>query len=78
LRERIAGDRVEMPIIFITGHAGIPMTVKAMKAGAIEFLIKPSSHDALSSAIKNTLARRWPSRSSNHMAQRNVDRVVRP
>jgi FixJ family two-component response regulator len=40
LQERIAADRVEMPIIFITGHGDIPMTVRAMKAGAIEFLTK--------------------------------------
>jgi FixJ family two-component response regulator len=46
-----------MPIIFITGHGDIPMTVRAMKAGAIEFLTKPLSQDALLSAIKNALAR---------------------
>jgi FixJ family two-component response regulator len=57
LQERIAADRVEMPIIFITGHGDIPMTVRAMKAGAIEFLTKPLSQDALLSAIKNALAR---------------------
>ena len=57
LQERIAADRAEMPIIFITGYGDIPMTVKAMKAGAVEFLTKPLSHDALLSAIKNALAR---------------------
>jgi FixJ family two-component response regulator len=46
-----------MPIIFITGHGDIPMTVKAMKAGAVEFLTKPLSQDALLSAIANALAR---------------------
>ena len=56
LQERIAADRVQMPIIFITGHGDIPMTVKAMKAGAMEFLTKPLSQDALLSAIKNALA----------------------
>lgn len=56
LQERIAGDRVEMPIIFITGHGDIPIAVKAMKAGAIEFLTKPLSQDALLSAIGNALA----------------------
>ena len=57
LQECIAADRVEMPIIFITGHGDIPMTVKAMKAGAVEFLTKPLSQDALLSAIANALAR---------------------
>ena len=41
LQERIAAERIDMPIIFITGYGDVPMTVKAMKAGAIEFLTKP-------------------------------------
>jgi FixJ family two-component response regulator len=42
-----------MPIIFITGHGDIPMSVQAMKAGAIEFLTKPFGDNALLSAIRN-------------------------
>ena len=57
LQERIAAERVDMPIIFITGHGDVPMTVKAMKAGAIEFLTKPLGRDTLLSAIKSALAR---------------------
>ena len=41
LQKRIAVDRIDMPIIFITGHGDVPMTVQAMKAGAVEFLTKP-------------------------------------
>jgi FixJ family two-component response regulator len=41
LQKRVSADRTDMPIIFITGHGDVPMTVKAMKAGAIEFLTKP-------------------------------------
>src|SRR5579863_4126076 len=41
LQEIIARERAEMPIIFISGHGDIPTTVKAMKAGAVDFLIKP-------------------------------------
>src|SRR5262245_94412 len=41
LQSRIATERSDMPIIFITGHADVPMSVRAMKAGAIEFLTKP-------------------------------------
>src|SRR5580704_12667210 len=41
LQERVAGKRPDMPIIFITGHGDVPMSVRAMKAGAAEFLTKP-------------------------------------
>src|SRR6202453_3562948 len=51
LQSLIAGDRIDMPIIFITGHADVPMTVKAMKAGAVEFLTKPVPEEILLSAI---------------------------
>jgi FixJ family two-component response regulator len=57
LQHRIAADRADMPIIFITGHGDIPMTVKAMKAGAVEFLIKPLGQESLLSAIRTALAR---------------------
>jgi FixJ family two-component response regulator len=57
LQERIAIDRIDMPIIFITGHGDIPMTVRAMKAGAVEFLTKPLDREVLSASIENALAR---------------------
>ena len=57
LQKRIAGDRSDMPIIFITGRGDIPMTVQAMKAGAVEFLTKPLTADVLLSAIQNALER---------------------
>jgi FixJ family two-component response regulator len=57
LQKRVAGERPEMPIIFITGHGNIPMTVQAMKAGAVEFLTKPFSDDVLLSAIHNAVGR---------------------
>ena len=57
LQKRIAGDRGDMPIIFITGHGDIPMTVQAMKAGAVEFLTKPFSDEALLSAIQHAIER---------------------
>jgi FixJ family two-component response regulator len=46
-----------MPIIFITGHGDIPITVQAMKAGAVEFLIKPFNDEILLKAIRNALVR---------------------
>jgi FixJ family two-component response regulator len=56
LQQRITADGTGMPIIFITGHGDVPMTVRAMKAGAIEFLTKPFVDDVLLSAIKEALA----------------------
>ena len=57
LQKRIAGARAEMPIIFITGRGDVPMSVQAMKAGALEFLVKPFSPEALLQAIEGALAR---------------------
>src|SRR5450432_4164863 len=57
LQKRIAVDRIEMPIIFITGHGDVPMTVQAMKAGAVEFLTKPFSDEVLLTAIRHALER---------------------
>jgi FixJ family two-component response regulator len=57
LQKRVANDRADMPIIFITGHGDIPMTVEAMKAGAIEFLTKPFTDDALLGAIRQAIER---------------------
>jgi FixJ family two-component response regulator len=52
LQKRIAADGSRLPIIFITGHGDVPMTVRAMKAGAVEFLTKPFSDDVLLTAIQ--------------------------
>ena len=57
LQKRIGVDRIEMPIIFITGHGDVPMTVRAMKAGAVEFLTKPFGDDALLDAIRHAIER---------------------
>src|SRR5258706_7157341 len=57
LQKRIASDRIDMPIIFITGRGDIPMSVKAMKAGAVEFLTKPFDADALLKAIGDAIER---------------------
>ena len=57
LQQRIAGQCADMPIIFITGHGDIPMTVQAMKAGAVEFLTKPFTDHALLGAVRGALER---------------------
>jgi FixJ family two-component response regulator len=57
LQERVALDRTDMPIMFITGYGDVPTTVQAMKAGAVEFLTKPYRDDVLLSAIRQALER---------------------
>jgi FixJ family two-component response regulator len=57
LQQLLAADRSEMPIIFVTGHGDIPMSVNAMKAGAVEFLTKPINDDALLKAIEHAIER---------------------
>jgi FixJ family two-component response regulator len=57
LQKRLALERTEVPIIFITGYGDIPKTVQAMKAGAVEFLTKPLNTDVLVSAIGKALER---------------------
>src|SRR5947209_6540076 len=57
LQKRVAVERIDMPIIFITGHGDVPMTVQAMKAGAVEFLTKPFGDKVLLNAIRHALER---------------------
>jgi FixJ family two-component response regulator len=57
LQQQIAGDRANIPIIFITGHGDVPIAVRAMKAGAFEFLTKPFSEEMLLEAIRSALGR---------------------
>jgi FixJ family two-component response regulator len=72
LQRRIAADRVEMPIIFITGYGDVPMTVRAMKAGAVEFLTKPFGDEVMLAAIRGAIAR-----STVALAQEAEMRVLR-
>jgi FixJ family two-component response regulator len=57
LQKRVASDRIDMPIIFITGYGDVPMTVQAMKAGAVEFLTKPFGDDVLLNAVRHAIER---------------------
>lgn len=57
VQERVAANRTDMPIIFVTGHGDIPMSVRAMKAGAAEFLTKPFEPDVLLDAIRRAIER---------------------
>ena len=57
VQKRVSAERPDMPIIFITGHGDVPMTVQAMKAGAVEFLTKPFGDDVLLTAVRNAIQR---------------------
>src|SRR6201997_3775584 len=57
LQQRLATDHIQIPIIFLTGHGDIPMSVRAIKAGAIEFLTKPFDDEYLLETIRTAIAR---------------------
>jgi RNA polymerase sigma factor (sigma-70 family) len=56
LQHELAKARIDLPIIFVTGHADIPMSVRAMKAGAVEFLTKPFREQDLLEAVQHGIA----------------------
>jgi FixJ family two-component response regulator len=57
LQQRITAAHIELPIVFLTGEGDVPMTVRAMKAGAADFLMKPFDVDRLLAALHNAVAR---------------------
>src|SRR5260221_3311571 len=57
LQQELATKDIQIPIIFLTGHGDIPMSVRAIKAGALEFLTKPFDNEYLLEAIRSALAR---------------------
>jgi RNA polymerase sigma factor (sigma-70 family) len=70
LQQRLAAGNLAMPIIFITGHGDIPMSVQAMKAGAVEFLPKPFREQDLLDAVHQALAR------DRHARQQQAERAA--
>jgi Response regulator len=65
LHDRLVASGRDIPVIFITGHADVPMAVRAMKAGAVDFLSKPFDESELLGATRQALERdrkRWTSR----------------
>jgi FixJ family two-component response regulator len=57
LQKRLVADGTDMPIIFMTGYGDVPMSVQAMKAGAVEFLTKPCGNEVLLGAMRDALER---------------------
>ena len=77
LQEELAKADVQIPIIFLTGHGDIPMTVRAMKAGALEFLTKPFDDEDLLEAIHQAIMRDHRARHQRgNTAQHNFNDIV--
>lgn len=75
LQHRLAADRYVKPIVFLTGHADVPMAVQAMKAGAVDFLIKPVREQALLDAVKTGIAQDIARRADAAAVRRNVEHL---
>ena len=69
LQKRILEANREIPIVFITGHKDVPTSVRAMKAGAVEFLVKPFSEDDILDAIRQAIKRDQSARYQNAQMQ---------
>src|SRR5215510_6260675 len=77
LQQKLAHDDVQIPIVFITGYGDIPMTVRAMKAGALEFLTKPFDDEDLLQAIQQAIMRDHRARQQRgSLAQHNFDDIM--
>jgi FixJ family two-component response regulator len=76
LQQRIGPERSDLPIIFITGHGDIPMSVRAMKAGAVEFLTKPFDAEMLLQAIAGAIERSRTARGRQAELQTLRDRYA--
>ena len=72
LQEELARADCAMPVVFLTGHGDIPMSVQAMKKGAVDFLTKPVDEKSLLEAVRNAL-----SRNEKHLRERAEIEVVR-
>src|ERR1700691_4248545 len=74
LQKKVAVERPDVPIIFITGYGDVPKTVQAMKAGAVEFLTKPFKDEVLVEAVRHALERSRTSLAQNAEMQELRDR----
>ncbi|MHA2408435.1 MAG: response regulator transcription factor [Candidatus Ranarchaeia archaeon] len=75
LQQELSKANYSLPIIFITGHGNIPMSVQAMKAGAVDFLEKPFEDETLLSLVRNALEQNKQSRKEHFFKQRIQKRV---
>lgn len=75
LQRRLVRDGTPKPIIFLTGHGDIPMTVQALKAGAVDFLTKPVRDQTLLDAVSAAIALDSELRAEAAVIRRNVERL---
>lgn len=73
LQSALAEQHPELPVVFVTGHGDIPMSVQAMKAGAVDFLTKPVNRDTLLTAVNAALARGAAQRDAGRRSRRHRD-----
>src|SRR2546428_1289047 len=78
LQQELAKADIEIPIIFLTGHADIPMSVRAMKAGALEFFTKPFDDEALLEAIRRGIAHKTPKTIIDGALEARTARLLNP
>jgi DNA-binding NtrC family response regulator len=76
LQEELAKADVQIPIIFLTGYGNIPMTVRAIKAGALEFLTKPFDDEDLLGAIRQCIDRYHTRRQRQNSAEHNFEGII--
>jgi two-component system response regulator FixJ len=69
LQEKLVSAKTPLPVIFITGHGTVPMSVRAMKAGAVDFLQKPFEEQDLLDAINRAIARQRERKSKKDQAE---------
>jgi FixJ family two-component response regulator len=74
LQHRLVSARDAKPIVFLTGHGDIPMSVEAMKAGAVDFLTKPVRDQTLLDAVSTGIARDRARRAERHVSDQLLER----
>jgi FixJ family two-component response regulator len=77
LQSALADHGIDLPIVFLTGHGDVPMSVRAMKAGAVDFLTKPVEREALFRAVREALARDLKARETGTRLRDLRDRYAR-
>ena len=77
LQSELAARRIDLPIVFVTGHGDVPMAVAAMKAGASDFIEKPFDQAALKAVVERTLARAGDAAAAHEARRQNAARLAR-